>query len=108
MSKDISTKSYETTKQLLFWLGAHRVYVGKVFTGLLLVVGQLVAIALLIAGFIVGFVEDDMIWVAYLSVPGIGLVIILIVWIIIDYVKLKGGTFTDGQGKIIKRRGEAN
>lgn len=82
-----SAKSKGVAAVLCFflgWLGIHRFYAGKVGTGILMIV--LSILSGIGVWFIIGFIP----------------LIILTLWIIIDFIMILCGNFKDGNGKPIK------
>jgi hypothetical protein len=105
MSKQVSKKSYNATKQWLIWMAAHRLYVGKYLSGFFqTIVFEWGSIVALVIGLVLSMNNDswgEMSHMLLILVP-LPLLVIDFIWIIVDYVHLKDGKFTDGEGKIIK------
>ncbi len=109
-AQDLSPKSLLATSLLAWFLGgfgAHRFYAGKIGTAVLMLVGTVLAYAVIIGAF-VGMLaagSDESWWIAFVTGMVLGWLLGFAVgiWSLVDFIITLTGNFRDGQGKLIKK-----
>ena len=87
-TKGISQKSRLALTLIAFflgWLGIHRFYTGKVGTGIIMFILYVIGMAT--------------VWLIFGLIP----LVIICIWVLIDFIMAIAGIFSDGDGNIIKR-----
>ena len=101
LARDVSPKSRLATALLAFFLGvlgAHRFYIGRIITGivmLLLCIGGWAIIWLAVTG--------DMMLVSNIFFTAVGFVVTVWTWAFVDFVVAVAGDMTDKEGRLIKK-----
>ena len=106
LATDVSSKSRLATSLLAWFLGifgAHRFYVGKVGTAVVMLILGILAAVCYFVGFFGGLAGDrgEPVW-GLMLIAGI-LYFSVWVWMIIDFIIAVTGNFRDSHGKIIKK-----
>jgi len=106
LAADVSPKSRLATSLLAWFLGifgAHRFYVGKTVTAVIMLISGVLAGICYFGGFFGGLAAErgEPVW-GLMLIAGV-LYFLLWVWMIIDFIIAVTGNFRDSQGKIIKK-----
>jgi hypothetical protein len=105
-TEDISLRSRLATSLLAIivgWLGAHRFYAGKFITASAMLMVTLAASFFWVIAMIhiVNAIPDDPAW-PWIA-PGALLALVVLVWLLIDFIMVVSGSFRDNRGKPIKK-----
>jgi TM2 domain-containing membrane protein YozV len=106
LAADVSPKSRLATTLLAWFLGvfgAHRFYVGKTGTAVIMLIVGIVAAVCYFGGFFGGLAGEtgEPVW-GLMLIAGV-LYFADWVWMVIDFIIAVTGNFKDSQGKIIKK-----
>ncbi len=101
LARDVSPKSRLATASLAFFLGvfgAHRFYIGRIITGI-------VMLLLCIAGWAIIWlaVTGDMVLVSNIFFTAVAFVVAVWMWAFVDFIVAVAGDMTDKEGRLIRK-----
>jgi hypothetical protein len=103
IKENVSSKSRTTALLLVYFLGPlgqHRYYVGKDESGKMIRLLSACTFASFVVSIFLGI--ENPLSVALFSLSWV-CVWVLIIWLMIDSIRILGGEFTDNEGKVLKR-----